>query len=64
MIEFPVVDTHVHFWDPSRLRYPWLDDFPPLNRAFLLEDYLRALGPVAVDKMTRISPSYFPSGRT
>jgi L-fuconolactonase len=37
-----VIDSHVHFWDPSVLRYPWLAecrarralpsaDFPPLQ---------------------------------
>jgi len=30
-----IVDSHVHFWEPSRLRYAWLEDLPPLNRAFL-----------------------------
>lgn len=29
-----VVDTHVHFWDPDRLAYPWLDDEPVLRRLF------------------------------
>jgi len=30
-----IVDSHVHFWDPHRLRYPWLAGLPELNRAFL-----------------------------
>jgi L-fuconolactonase len=51
MIDFPIVDTHVHLWDPGKLRYPWLDDLPALNRPFLLEDYRRACGPVDVEKM-------------
>jgi L-fuconolactonase len=34
-----IVDTHVHFWDPAQLAYPWLADVPALSRAFLPEDY-------------------------
>ncbi|MDA0747195.1 MAG: amidohydrolase family protein [bacterium] len=51
MIDFPIVDTHVHLWDPKRLRYPWLDDLPALNRPFLLEDYREHCGVVQVERM-------------
>lgn len=30
-----IIDSHVHFWDPSHLRYPWLDGVQALNRPFL-----------------------------
>ncbi|MGH7943927.1 MAG: amidohydrolase family protein [Opitutaceae bacterium] len=51
MPSFPIVDTHVHIWDPGRLRYPWLAGVPKLNRNHLIEDYRRACGPVEVAKM-------------
>ncbi len=51
MPSFPIVDTHLHIWDLSRLRYPWLDTVPKLNRNHLIEDYRRACGPVQVAKM-------------
>ena len=35
----PIIDTHVHFWDPGQLRYAWLNQVPALNRAFLPEEY-------------------------
>ena len=45
----PFVDAHVHMWDLSRIRYPWLsppfrDDGPngsvePIARNYLLDDY-------------------------
>jgi L-fuconolactonase len=34
-----VLDSHVHFWDPRLLRYPWLDDVAPLNRPFTPDDF-------------------------
>ena len=51
MPHFPLVDTHLHLWDLSRLRYPWLASVPSLKRNHLIEDYRRACGPVAVAKM-------------
>lgn len=29
-----LIDSHVHFWDPLRLDYPWLAGLPPLDRPF------------------------------
>lgn len=34
-----VLDSHVHFWDPRRLRYSWLSEAPQLNRPFTPEDF-------------------------
>ena len=51
MPHFPIVDTHVHLWDPGRLRYPWLAGVPKLNRPLLVTDFDRACGPVAVGKI-------------
>lgn len=51
MIDFPLVDTHLHLWDPARIDYPWLASVPPLNRPFLLPDYREACGGHAVEKM-------------
>lgn len=51
MIDFPITDTHLHLWDTTKFRYPWLDDIPALNRTFTLEDYNAACGDVKVEKM-------------
>ena len=51
MPAFPIVDTHLHIWDLSRLSYPWLASVPKLNRNHLIEDYRLACGPVQVAKM-------------
>ncbi len=51
MLPFSIIDTHLHLWDPGYLRYSWLDGNPLLNQPYLLDDYNRHCGPVAVDKM-------------
>lgn len=51
MLNFPITDTHVHLWDPTRLRYEWLDGILALNRPFLLADFDRLSAPIAVEKM-------------
>lgn len=51
MPSFPIVDTHLHIWDLERLRYPWLNDVPKLNKSHLIEDYRRACDGVDVAKM-------------
>lgn len=38
-----VIDSHVHFWDPRRLAYPWLQTVPRLDRAFTDSDLLHSL---------------------
>jgi L-fuconolactonase len=51
MPPFPIIDTHLHLWDPGLLAYPWLAAIPLLNKPYLLADYNRACGPVQVEKM-------------
>lgn len=45
------IDTHVHFWDPARLRYDWLATVPAINRPFLTADLLDATNDLALEKM-------------
>ena len=51
MPDFPIIDTHLHLWDPKRLPYAWLAGNPLLNRPYLVEDYRRDCGAVDVEAM-------------
>lgn len=51
MPNFPIVDTHVHLWNPAHLNYPWLADVEKLNQAFLPPEYREHCGDVQVDQM-------------
>jgi len=47
----PLIDAHLHIWDPRRLSYPWLDYFPSLNRVFSITDYQRSVSSYLVEQM-------------
>ncbi len=38
----PIVDTHVHLWDLTRFRLPWITKESPLARSYVIKDYLTA----------------------
>lgn len=46
-----IIDTHLHLVDLGRLRYPWLDEVPLLNRTFTLQEYLREAAPAGITAM-------------
>ncbi|WP_333869878.1 amidohydrolase family protein [Cypionkella sp.] len=49
MPNFPIIDSHLHLWDPRQLTYPWLT--PPLDQALLPRDFQAATAPVQVEAM-------------
>lgn len=42
MPDLPIVDSHLHFWDPGYLRIPWLDANPLLQRPFGPAEFAQA----------------------
>lgn len=51
MPDFPIVDSHVHLYDPARLSYPWLAGVPAIARSHLPADFDRARGSIAVERI-------------
>jgi L-fuconolactonase len=50
MIDFPIVDSHVHLCDPKRFGYSWTRNAPSLNRQVLPDDLTRAAAPVKIEQ--------------
>jgi L-fuconolactonase len=48
---FPIVDSHVHLYDPGWLRYSWLQRVPKIDRRYDLGDFDHCRGPVEVDRI-------------
>ncbi len=51
MPDFPIVDAHVHIYDPGTVLFDWMAGVPKLNRPHLPEDYTRLTTGVDVDAM-------------
>ena len=60
MEKFPIVDTHVHLWDPDQLRYPWLTEVPALNGPYLLKDYTEAYADLDIESIVFVQCDTHP----
>lgn len=56
-----IVDAHIHLWDLQSLDYPWLAQFPKINRSFSMADYDRASEGHSVEKMVFVQAECRPS---
>ncbi len=49
MIDFPVVDTHVHLLDTTRFKYSWASGAPKLGRDWTIADLMAAARPYEIE---------------
>jgi len=47
--DFPIIDAHVHLYDPGNLSHAWLAGAPRINKPHLPSDFDRLTAPVKVD---------------
>lgn len=55
----PIIDAHIHFWDPQLLTYAWLASVPALRRPFRPEDIQP--GSVRIDGLVFVEADCRPS---
>jgi len=58
---FPVVDSHVHFWDQERLDYPWLRTVPAIAGPHLPENYWKEADEVPVAQIVFVEAGCAPT---
>ena len=51
MPAFPIIDTHVHLWDPGRIPLRWGHKAPSINTPHLIAEYDAARAEVAIEAM-------------
>jgi predicted TIM-barrel fold metal-dependent hydrolase len=55
MPDFPIIDSHVHFYDPARLSYGWIERLPDLLRQpHGVAEFRAATAGIAVEKVATI----------
>jgi L-fuconolactonase len=62
MPSFPIIDSHVHMWDPDNVRMTWIDGNPTLDKKFLPPEFKLATAGTAIEGFvyleTGVQPHY------
>ena len=61
--DFPIIDAHLHVYDPRRFSYPWMKAVPKLDRPHLPDDFHALTGGVAVERAVFVEVDVAPESR-
>ena len=56
----PIVDSHVHLWDPTRFRMPWLDGNERIGKPFGLPEFREHSAGIAVEGIVYLQVEVTP----
>jgi len=60
MPDVPIVDSHVHLWDPGRFRIPWMDRQPALRSPHQMAEYKAATAGLPVQGLVYLEIDIAP----
>jgi predicted TIM-barrel fold metal-dependent hydrolase len=56
-----LIDSHIHFWEPTQLTYAWLNDVPAINHAYLPSDLPTQGDGWRMDKLVFVQADCLPA---
>jgi L-fuconolactonase len=60
MLPGPIVDSHVHLWDPTRFRMPWLDGNERIGKPFGLAEFREHAAGIQVEGIVYLQVEVTP----
>ena len=60
MLSLPIVDTHVHLWDPTHFHMPWLDEIAILKRPYGMQHYQEQTMRLSIEAMICVEVNVLP----